>query len=57
MTDFNNYIPELPVKEKKDKSKDTDSLLLQILLTLDKIETHLSIMTEQDLETSEEEHK
>lgn len=56
MTDFNKYIPLLPVTETTgDDDKDTNCLLFQILIKLGKIETHLSMMTELDLDTQEEE--
>jgi len=55
MTDFNKYIPVLPVTTDPDDDKDTNCLLFQILIKLGKIETHLSLMTEVDLDTQEEE--
>ncbi len=56
MTDISKYVPVQPVTATKDDDdKDTNCLLFQILIKLGKIETHLSMMTEVDLDTQEEE--
>lgn len=51
----NKYVPVLPVTATQDDDSDTNCLLLQILIKLGKIETHLSVMTEMNLDTTEEE--
>ena len=55
MTTVRKYVPVDSVTVTPDDDRDTNSLLLQMLIKLSKIETHLSMMTEQDLDTQEEE--
>ncbi len=57
MTDLNTYTPVKTSPVTPPDVRDTNQLLLQMLIKLSKIETHLSVMTEMNLDTSEEDTK